>query len=241
MKKFVAVFAVVLFAALSLSAELYVKTKSHTDPMSMMGQTTPAKDDIQEQWLGEGRMAMISPDMTMIVDTNKKTMLWITHASKSYVETTLPLDLAKLLPAEMAAMAGMLKATATVTVDNDKKKIGQWNCTGYTLNMSMMGMAMPMKVWATTDVPFDSAKYMGMMMEMAKGQMRLDEASAKELAKIKGFQIASDMNAEIMGAKIRQTTEVVEITQKAAPASVWTVPAGYTKSDKLSMDAIQKR
>jgi hypothetical protein len=44
-----------------------------------------------------------------------------------------------------------------------------------------------------------------------------------------------------MGAKIRQTTEVVEITQKAAPASVWTVPAGYTKSDKLSMDAIQKR
>ncbi|MCX6559318.1 MAG: DUF4412 domain-containing protein [Candidatus Aminicenantes bacterium] len=241
MKKFVAVFVVVLLASLSLSAEIYVKTKAHTDPMSMMGQTTPATDTVQEQWLGDGRMAMITTGQIIIIDMAKKKMLWITPASKSYLETALPLDYAKIMPEQMAAMAGMMQATVTVVPTNEKKKIGQWNCTAYTMNMTVMGMAMPMKVWATTDVPFDYAKYAGMMAEMAKGQMRLGDAAVAEMAKIKGFQVASEMNAEIMGAKIHTTSEVLEISQKDAPASIWTVPAGFTKRDKLTMEEVSKR
>jgi hypothetical protein len=49
------------------------------------------------------------------------------------------------------------------------------------------------------------------------------------------------MNAEIMGAKMHNTTEVVEIGNKTAPASVYAVPAGYTKKDKLSMQDMQNR
>jgi hypothetical protein len=241
MKKFVAVFAVVLFAALSLSAEIYVKTKTHTDAMTIMGQTTPATDVVQEQWLGEGKIAMVSTAQTIIIDMAKKKMIWITPASKSYLETPLPLDYAKILPDQMAAMAGMMQASVTVVPTNEKKKIGNWNCTAYTMNMSVMGMAMPMKVWATTDVPFDYAKYSGMMAEMMKGQMRLGDSAVVEMAKIKGFQVASEMNAEIMGAKIRTTMETLEIATKAAPASVWTVPAGFTKRDKLTMDEASKR
>jgi len=241
MKKAVVVFVIVLMASLSLSAEIYIKTKSHTDPMTMMGQTTPATDTVQEQWLGEGRMAMVNAGQTIIIDVGKKKMLWITPASKSYLETPLPLDYAKIMPEQMAAMAGMMQATVTVVPSNEKKKIGQWNCIGYTMNMTMMGMAMPMKVWATTDVPFDYAKYAGMMAELAKSQMRLGDSAVTEFSKIKGFQVASEMNAEIMGAKIHSTTETLEISQKAAPASVWTVPAGFTKRDKLTMEEASKR
>ncbi len=241
MKKVLIVFLAVLTVSLSLSAEIYIKTKTHTDPMTMMGQTTPAKDEIQEQWLGEGRMAQITPGQTILIDMGKKKMLWINHGSKSYVETALPLDISKLLPPEMAAMAGMMKATVAVTVNNDKKKVGQWNCTGYTANMSMMGVSMPMKIWATTEIPFDAAKYTGLMAEMFKGQMRLDDASVKEYAKIKGFQVATEMNMEMMGAKIHSTTEVMEISQKTAPASIWIVPAGYAKRDTLSMEEMNKR
>jgi hypothetical protein len=59
--------------------------------------------------------------------------------------------------------------------------------------------------------------------------------------KVKGYWIATEMNAEIMGAKMHNTTEVVEITNKTAPASVYAVPAGYTKKDKLSMQDMQNR
>jgi hypothetical protein len=238
MKKFFALTALVLMAALSLSADIYVKQKTHVD--GMMGQ--PATDVIQEQWITENAFASVSADQSIIMDMKKNLMYMIYHKSKTYVESTLPMDLTKLLPAEYAAMAGMIMMTATVSPTTQTKKVGQWNCTGYDVTITMMGMPMKMRLWATTDVPFDyndfNAKIWG---NLLKGQMMLDDASVKEMMKIKGFQIASEMSGEIMGMKFNTTTEVLEISKKNPPANVYTPPAGYTKKDKLSMEDLQKR
>jgi len=103
-------------------------------------------------------------------------------------------------------------------------------------------MPMKMRVWATTDVPFDynqfNAKIWG---NVLKSQMMFDENSAKEMMKIKGFQIASEMSGEMMGMKISSNTEVLEISKKTPPANIYAPPAGYTKKDKLSMDDLQRR
>jgi hypothetical protein len=40
---------------------------------------------------------------------------------------------------------------------------------------------------------------------------------------------------------MHNTTAVVEISKKAPPAGVYSVPAGYTKKDKLSMEEFQQR
>ena len=238
MKKLFALTALVLMVALSLSADIYVKQKTHMD--GMMGQ--PATDVIQEQWISENAFASVSADQSIIMDMKKNLMYMIYHKSKTYVESTLPMDLTKLLPPEVAAMAGMIMMTATVSPTTETKKVGQWNCTGYDVSITMMGMPMKMRVWATTDVPFDynqfNAKIWG---NVLKGQMMLDEASVKEMMKIKGFQIASEMSGEIMGMKFNTNTEVLEISKKNPPANVYAPPAGYTKKDKLSMDDLQKR
>lgn len=237
MKKLIAVFAVLFVASLSLSADVYIKTKTHQDAMSMMGQSTPARDSVSEQWIGDDLFAQVSPDQSMIINLKKSTAWIINHKAKTYIETPLPLDMSKLLPPEAAAFAGMMKMTATVLATNDTKKVGQWNCQGYTMNMSIMGMNVSTKIWASTDVGFDAtafnAKFLGNIM---KGQMMLDDASLKELAKIKGYQIMTE--ADMFGAKT--TTEVVEITKKTAPASIYAVPAGYAKTTSLSMDALKK-
>jgi hypothetical protein len=106
----------------------------------------------------------------------------------------------------------------------------------------MMGMPMKMRIWASTDVPFDvnqfNAKIWG---NVLKGQMMLDDASVKEMMKIKGFQIASTLSGDMMGVKINTTTEVLEISKKTPPASVYAPPAGYAKKDKLSAEDLQKR
>jgi hypothetical protein len=238
MKKFFALTALVLMAALSLSADIYVKQKTHID--GMMGQ--PATDVIQEQWISENAFASVSADQSIIMDMKKNLMYMIYHKSKTYVETTLPMDLTKLLPPEFAAMAGMLMMTATVSPTTQTKKVGEWNCMGYDVTITMMGMPMKMRLWAATDVPFDynqfNAKIWG---NVLKGQMMLDEASVKEMMKIKGFQIASEMSGEIMGMKFNTTTEVLEISKKNPPANVYSAPAGYAKKDKLSMEDIQRR
>ena len=242
MKKLIVMIAIVAIAALSLSADVYVKMKTHSDAMSIMGQSTPAQDGTTEQWIGDDKFASLGGDQSFIVDLKKNLGYIINAKAKTYVEMPLPLDMSKLLPPEAAAFAGMMKMTATVTPTTETKKIGSWTCTGYDVNLSMSMFAMKMRVWAATDVPFDAnafnAKFFA---NLAKGQMMMDDASMKEMAKIKGFQISTETTGDIMGAKMRSTTEVMEISKKDAPANVYSVPAGFTKTATLSMDAIQKR
>ena len=74
-----------------------------------------------------------------------------------------------------------------------------------------------------------------------QGQMRLTDASLKEFAKIKGFQVATELTADIMGASMRTTTEVVEIVEQAAPAGTYDPPAGYAQKATLSLQDLQRR
>jgi hypothetical protein len=242
MKRFLVMLMIVAVAALSLSADVYIKTKTHTDAMSMMGQNTPARDDVSESWIGDKVFVTITAEQSIIIDLGKNMAYMVNPKSKTYVETPLPLDFTKILPPQAAAMAGMLKMTATVKPTAETKKIGSWNCTGYDVDMTIMGMAMKMRSWVSTDVPFDYADFNAKFLaNMLKGQMRLDDASAKEFAKMKGYTIASDMTGDIMGAKMRTTTEVTEITKKAAPAGTYSVPAGFTKTATLNLEDLQKK
>ena len=138
-------------------------------------------------------------------------------------------------------MGQMMKMTVTAAANGQTKTIGQWKCAGYDVTINMMMMPMKMAVWASTDVPFDVAKFQNLYMNVMKAQMRLDDASVKEMMKVKGYWIASETSMEMMGTKMRTTTEVIEITKKAAPATVYSVPAGYAKKDKLSMQDMQNQ
>jgi hypothetical protein len=242
MKKVIVGMMIAAMAVLSLSADIYVKSKTHTDAMQMMGQTTPASDSVSETWIGDNALAMIGANNITIIDLGKSTFTMANTKAKTYVETPLPIDFAKLLPPQMASMASMMIMSATVTETSETKTIGAWKCKGYDMTMTIMGMPMKTRVWATTDVPFDAAKFAEKFMPaMTKGMMRLDDNSIKEMMKIKGYQIATETNAEMMGAKIHTTSEVVEITKKSAPAGTYAVPAGFTKKDTLDMSEMQNR
>jgi hypothetical protein len=243
MKKFTTALICILLLAVAAQAEIYIKTKMHTDPVSFMGQSQPASDKISEQWLGDDVFATVTEGMTTIIDTKKNVMLMIIHKDKSYIETGLPLDYSKLMPAEMAGMAqAMMKMTVTVTPTDQTKTIGSWKCSGYNVALNMMMMPMKIQVWATTDTAFDMARFMEKVQaNVLKAQFRLDEEAAKEMMKIKGLWIASETTMEMMGAKMRVTTEVVEISKKTPPAAVFTVPAGYKKLERFTMQQMQQR
>lgn len=243
MKKVLVFAALAALLVASAGADVYIKSKTRTDPMSMMGQNTPAKDDVVEQWMGDDVFSMNTGGNGTIIDLKKGIIDIINHNAKTYIESTLPLDISKLLPPEMAAMAqGMMKMTVTVTPNGQTKTIGSWACKGYDVAMQMMMMPMKMSVWATTEVPFDLNKYMEKTYAaQLAAQLRLDDAAISEMKKIKGYWIASETTMEMMGAKIRTTSEVVEMTKKTPPPGVYTVPAGYKKQDKLSMQELQGR
>jgi hypothetical protein len=236
MRKFAVVFICIIAVTAFANADIYVKTKMHQDAYSVMGQSQPAEDSVSEQWIGKDQVAMIQKGSGFIVDLKKNVMYMINHAEKTYVEAALPLDMSKLFPPEMAAMLkGMMKMSVSVTPGGQTKAIGQWKCENYAVDITMM-MPIKMTVWATTDVPFDLNAYVdNMQVNMLAAQFQLDTKAIAEMKKIRGFWIASETVVDMMGSKMKTSTEVVEITQKTPPAGIYTVPSGYTKKDFISM------
>jgi len=231
-----------LAASPAFAQDVFVKIKTHTDAMAVMGQSQPAKDDVSEQWFSGTKAAQQGKENGFIVDLDKKMAYMVNHVDKSYVEMPMPIDLVKILPPEAQAMAPMMQMSATVAETGETKKIGQWACTGYDATLTVMGMAMKMRIWASTAVPGNLSEFAAKLMPVfMQGTMRLNEASVKEFSKIKGFQVATEVTGDIMGAKLRSTTEAVEIVEKAAPAGTYAPPAGYTKKTTLSLQDLQRR
>ena len=242
MKRFAAAFLVLLMASPAFAADVLVRIKTHIDPMAIGGQSQPARDSVAEQWYGPGKTAQISGDGGFIVDLGKNAVYMVNHRTKSYVPMTIPIDIVKILPPEVAAQAPMMQMTATVTPTAETRLVGTWRCTGYDVALTMMGMPMKMRVWASTDVPAALLDFAAKVTPVfLQGQMRLTEDSMKEFAKIKGFQVATELTATVMGAEMRTTTEVVEIVEKPAPAGTFEPPAGYAQKATLSLQDLQRR
>jgi hypothetical protein len=240
MKKTAVAILSILFLTVFAQADTYIKQKTHTDGFSMMGQQQPPKDDTIEQWIGDNQMATITGHQAVIVDLTKSVVLMVNNRNKSYVEMTLPLDMSKYLPAQMAQMMGATKVT--VTPNGQTQQVGEWQCDGYDMTMDMMMMKLNSKIWASKTVSFDwqgmAEKLMPLVMQAS---MRLNDESLQELAKIKGVQIKSETSMEMMGTAVKMSQEVLEISTKPAPAGVYTVPADYTKKDQFSMEDMMGR
>ncbi|MCU0286250.1 MAG: DUF4412 domain-containing protein [Acidobacteria bacterium] len=234
MKKLFLVLTILLLSVAYLSADIYIKQQTKTG--AFMGQ--PAKDIIQEQWFGKDKIATVTEENTMVINLVEKKFYVINHKKKSYVEASLPLDMTKLMPDQMAGMMkGIMDGmTVSVQANGQTKKIMNWNTRGYDIKMNMMGMDMKMVFWATTDVPFDWKNIAALSSELYKAQMKLGDKFVQEFKKIEGYPVASDM--EMMGMKMTMNT--VEISDKPAPAGLYTPPPGYEKKDKLGMEDMNK-
>jgi hypothetical protein len=105
------------------------------------------------------------------------------------------------------------------------------------MDMDMSMFKMKSVLWVTTDVPFNWKDYAERMFTtlMNSSMPFLDEKAVAEFKKIQGFQVAGEMTMNMMGQDVKIKSNVLEITKKDAPAGIYSVPAGYTKQDKLTM------
>ncbi|RPJ49434.1 MAG: DUF4412 domain-containing protein [Acidobacteria bacterium] len=240
MKKPLSILFIAVLAVAFANADTFIKQTTHTDAFTMMGQTQPARDEIQEIWIGQDQMATVTKAMTVLVDTKRNVLDMINHENKTYVEMALPLDMSQYLPPQFAQMMGATKVT--VTPKGTSQQVGDWKCEGYDVLMDMGMMKIKMVSWATTEVPFDWAQVQEKLSShVMKASMRLDDAAVAEFKKIKGFQVKADIGMEMMGSQMKASTTVNEISTKPAPAGMYAVPAGYTKQDKLSMQDLMKQ
>lgn len=241
MKKTLSVLTVFLFlSTIPLTADYYINQKSHSDEITVMGQTTPASDEINEMWLAQNKMAMHGKKQSIIMDLEKEVMYMIDHEDKTYVEMTLPLDISKYFPEQIQQM--MSNITVKVTPTEETKTIGDWKCKGYDVAMNMMMMNIEMKVWATKDVPFDWKAYSSdIFPKIAKATMRLSDEAIQQFMKIDGFQIRTETTTKMMGQEMKSYQEVQEISEKSAPAGTYSVPEGYEQKEAFTMEDLRQK
>lgn len=243
---------VLLLIPCSSQGDVMMKQKTHTDAVQIMGQTQPAKDEIQTTWISSNKIRNDGEEGSVILRLDQGKIYFINHSKKTYAE--MPMEMGKMIDekikqsmeeegmeeedqqAAMGMMQGMTQMKITITPTSEKKKIGNWNCQKY--NQDLVTFMGPMKgeIWATEDLKIDYDlynKYLAAM--MGKGGMFGDFMNqiATEMKKIKGIPVLTITTAEMMGASIKTTQELIEYKEGTAPAGHFEIPKGYKKSESI--------
>ena len=240
-----------VFGTIQARADIYMKQKTHTDEFKMMGKTQAAKDVTSVFWLGENKARTDQEAGTSTIFLGEKKILYmIDHNKKTYAE--MPLDFDKMFDEAAAAgagedpemaeakkkmpgfMKGLMKGvmggmSAKVTETGETKKIGSWNCRKYLIEMDM-GMAgkTNSEAWATEDLKIDYSLYFASANAMLASQPGFDKI-VKEMQKVKGVIVYQTAAMKMMGSNMTSTTELLECSDKTAPAGNYEIPAGYKK------------
>jgi len=250
MKKLALIVILILFVSLFLGADVYTKSVERVKAFEVMGKKQKETMQMKEQWFGKNKFAQIGKDFSMIVDMDKENIYFILHDAKIYFEFPTDLEGDKLLEfitflsPKVAEAIKSIKITDTkVNLRSETKKIANWDCTAFEFEMVLIIPAvnmMPkfkMKLWTTNDLPKNYEKYTEMgefFIKSIIGMLNIDENSQKEMDKLEavdGFQIAAEITVEIFGTRIDVESQILEVTEKPAPAGTYSVPRGYTKKD----------
>jgi len=227
------------------AADTFLKYKRHTDAFKVMGQSQPEKNEETFTWLAPGKVRMDMADQkSSIVLLDKKVMVLLDHANKTYTE--MPLDLDKILDqtvgqesgsAEGNAMAkkmmglakSMMKFKITVTETGETKTIGNWNARKYILNMDMTMGSSTSEIWASQDIKIDPMLYYSAA-NAAMAAMGDMQEMMKEIQKIKGISVLNVSKAKVMGTEVTTSEELLEAGEGNPPAGTYDIPAGYKKT-----------
>jgi hypothetical protein len=247
-----AVLVGLIFGVSQALADVYMKQKTHTDAFQVMGKSQPEKNEIMTFWLGENkaRTDMETAKTSSILLADKKIIIMIDHNKMQYAEMSVDFD--KMISDATAAGAGddpdkakamekmpgfmknMMKnamgdMSAKVTETGETKKIGDWNCRKYLIEM-VMGMAgtTASEAWATEDLKIDYTMAFTAANAMM-ASMPGFEKIVQEMKKVKGFVVYQTSTIKVMGSEVKSTSELIEAENKDAPAGSYDVPAGYKK------------
>ena len=170
-----------------------------------------------------------------IIDFPTGKMTFIDHKAKTYWETTLE-EMAAYMDRLYRDVKGnpmlekMFGGSDDVTVERGQKsrKIAGYDCDDYTLSM---GPSFEFEVCAAKGLQPPPQYYEGRKLSYASmGPMgQRFSKMFDEMKKIKGYPIATDMDADMGMVKIQTSSEATEVKKTPIPASTFDIPAGYAK------------
>lgn len=239
----------VLILSMTLSglfwADIFVKRERQTDDVYHHGNVEPGETVSIELWIGEDKMAFREGKTGLLVDQANNKAFVLSHGTKTFVETTLPVNLDNVADEKFVPMLQMYRRHGEIEPMNKEKKIGERNCklTEITTWISFEGnryYETVSEVWLTKDLPFDLKKA-GVLLKELEGMNNLNEELYKEMVALEGFPIEINSTRYIEGVSVPSRVKILEMVEKKAPPGTYTVPEDYTKKDKLTREELLGR
>jgi len=239
----VAIIVAALVFPVCAGADVYVRREAHTDGYYAGGSMNPPDDSVVEIWIGDKRMAYVNPGMKVVVDAEKKTLVFVNRRDNTYVKTALPLDLASLFSEEELGTLQVYKRAGSVKKTEAGKKIGKRDCTAYQTRdwIDFEGGRVAERsaeIWVTTDVPFDLKAFDTMYANMRKLGNFSDDYM-EQLSLIRGFEMAGEQTSFNESVAVTTTSSVVELTEKDPAPGTYSVPDGCTEKELLTLQDLR--
>jgi hypothetical protein len=244
MKWKLAIVAAALVFPLGAGADTYIRIDSRTDGYYSGGTMTPTEESSNELWVGEKRLAFVSPNQKIIVDAGEQVLTFVNRTDNTFVQTPLPLDLSKLLPEEEAARLRLFAREGTIKKSaGPGGKVGERDCVNYELNdwINYEGGKLyerDVRACVTSKLPFSEAAFDKMYANLLR-LGGLNDAYVDALLAMEGFQVATEETLYQEGLAIRTETRVAEMSEKEPPPDAYAVPEGATAKEMLSLQDLR--
>ncbi len=221
--------AAVAFLAPRTAAETLLTHSVHTEAYSKDGVEVPAKESQRTLWLGRQRMRFETEDSTILVRLDQQKMYLLDARTKVANVIDLPFEFRRYFPPEVRERMEKNAPFATVTPQDETRKIGEWQARRHIVSIKTAGAPTSREeVWATKDLPIDLAEYGEL-----SHQVNLLRAGggflAEEMKRLEGIPVLTNRVRFVDGVEIKSREELVSVEEKPAPEGLFDVPADYAQ------------
>jgi beta-lactamase regulating signal transducer with metallopeptidase domain len=220
--------------------DYYIRDEVRTSTYFLGFRTSSKLVEINELWVGDGRVSLTQGNRTMILDAQKNTFTFVNPTTRTYVEASFPLDMDALLPEKLARHRRELVSSGSVEETGKTRTIMGHETERYDVLLwwERDGQRENFRegvVWATTDVPFDVSLFEELLDAM-RVVYNKDDKSREELRKIRGIQLGFKAGGDGFFFNQGYSSNTVEIARKMPPPGTYEPPSGYTRNDRFTPD-----
>ena len=226
-------------ASSTAAADTHIRHKAHTDGYYYGGRVNDPEESEYEVWIGYDKISYTYDRRMIILDLKSDMLTFVNLQDSSFAETALPIVWTDFLDEEAVDRALQYMTEGVITDTGETKTIDGRECLCYEINSwipyeSSKYNERDTRIWVSNDMPFDMDEYRETYLYYLQLQ-RYNEAFIEELVNINGYQVASESKLYLKGFAVKETEEIVEISEKEAPADVYAAPEGFTKKEKLTI------
>jgi hypothetical protein len=222
--------ALVALPALAGAQDFSIESRTHVDPVKMMGHEVPAQDGVNRTWIGNGRLAVEDEvaGTAIIFRADERKMYMLNLKDKTYYETPVPFQ----FPPEVAERMATMKPEVTVTPTRESRVVNHFRSTLTKVSIKMMGQEIHMNYWLSKDVGVPNDQVQKLTQAMFAGNPMLGEVADK-LSAVEGYPVRVETSVFAMGSAFASWQEVQKVEKKAAPPGTYDVPPGFKRTERL--------